>query len=79
MDEHYSILKEVKTDIDRIERVQEARHCLAHEVQIDVLEKSDVNQWTEINKLKRLVYIGVGVAACVGSIVGNLLMDLIKR
>ena len=79
MNEFCSVHKEVKADIDRIERTQEARHCLAHEVQIDALEKSDINQWTEINKLKRLVYIGVGVAACVGSIVGNLLIDLVKR
>lgn len=70
---------EVKADIEKIEQVQGSRHCIAHEVQIEALEKSDNNQWKEINKLKRLVYIGVGISACVGSIIGNLLLDYIKR
>ena len=79
MNDFWPVFKEVKADIDRIEQVQAARHCLAHEVQISTLERSDNNQWKEINKLKRLVYIGVGVSACIGSIVGNLLLDYIKR
>ena len=74
--------KEVKADINRIERVQEARHCLAHEVQIRTLEKSDDDQWTAINNLKRMVYLGAGVvwaAALFGSIIGNLLISYLKK
>ena len=69
--------KDVREDIDRIERKQEARLCIAHEVQIKSLEKNNEGQWREINKMKRLVYVGVGivwVAAFLGSTVGNLLM-----
>jgi len=74
--------KEVRDDIDRIERVQEARLCIAHEVQITTLERSDNDQWTAINNLKRMVYLGAGVvwaAALFGSIIGNLLINYLEK
>ena len=74
--------KEVKADIDKIELVQIARPCIAHDVQISALEKSDDDQWVEINKLKRLVYLGaggVGAAAFLGSILGSLTISYFKR
>ena len=74
--------REVKADIERIERTQEARHCLANERAITSLEKSDDLQWTEINKLKRLVYLGVGgvgAAAFFGSIIGNLIISYLRK
>ena len=74
--------KEVRDDIDRIERVQEARLCIAHGVQITTLERSDNDQWTAINNLKRMVYLGAGVvwaAALFGSIIGNLLISYLKK
>ena len=74
--------KEIKADIDRIEGVQLARPCIAHNVQIASLEKSDDDQWVEINKVKRLVYFGaggVGAAAFFGSIIGNLIISYFKR
>lgn len=74
--------KEVKSDIERIESVQIARPCIAHNIQIAALEKSDDDQWVEINKIKRIVYLGaggVGAAAFLGSILGNLIINYFKR
>jgi len=82
MDLFCPVHKEVKADIERIERTQEARHCIAHEVQIKDLRGETTEQWTAINNLKRMVYLGAGVVwavALFGSIIGNLLINYLKR
>jgi hypothetical protein len=64
---------------------QSERPCDVHTTKIAALEKEDSRldsdnqrQWTEINKLKFLVYSGVG-AAGVLSFLGSLLGAFIKK
>jgi hypothetical protein len=77
---------ETRADLDKIRTVQANRKCGDHEARIelmfDTLNKMlavDVTQWDAINKLRRLIYMGVGgivVAATIGSFLGNLLIKL---
>jgi hypothetical protein len=67
---------EVQEKIAKIEAKQDSRPCQGHTVKIENLEKSDTKQWLDIDRLKRLVYIGAGataVLAFLGSIIGGLL------
>ena len=74
---------EVQEKIAEIQRVQKSRPCQENTEKIRNLEKMDTRiektsdaQWVDINKLKRLVYMGVGATAVLaffGSIIGSLL------
>lgn len=73
---------EVKQDILRIEGIQRERPCGRHEERLSSAEKANTEQWTEINRLNRLVYIGMGMvmaAAGLGSFLGNLLFTYLKK
>jgi hypothetical protein len=83
------IHKEVSQRIDSITSIQGSRHCGSHEAQIGGLQ-DDVaridydnrEQWVAINNLRRLVYMGAGgvsMAAFLGSILGNVLVNMMKK
>jgi hypothetical protein len=60
--------------VDRMEIKQDERPCQGHEERIKNAEKVNDLQWTEINLLKKLVYMGAGAAAVLsflGSIIGS--------
>ena len=74
--------EDVKCDIERIDGVQRGRDklCAENNTRIKHLEEADgkkertnADQWTAINSLRRMVYIGLGgtmVLAFLGSILG---------
>lgn len=72
---------EVQATIKEIRARQEARKCLTNESDIahlrsdmDKIEKENEKQWTHINSLRRMVYMGAGatgVLAFLGSIFGT--------
>jgi hypothetical protein len=81
--------KDVSQRLDTITSVQGARHCGSHEAQIkglhDDIDRVDCDnrdQWTAINNLRRLVYMGAGgvaASAFFGSILGNVIVGLLKK
>ena len=81
--------KELKLDVREIKAVQLGRHCISHDIQITHainnikrLQEVDEVQWTAINNLRRLVYIGMGgvsVAAFFGSLVGQFLISMFGK
>ena len=72
-----------------MKRIQENRPCGANKASIDMMSADidrlvgvDIAQWDAINQLRRLVYMGVGgvlVAAFIGSIVGNILINYLRH
>ena len=79
---------EVQGKIAEIQRVQKERPCQENTEKLRNLEKMDTRlekdsdaQWVDINKLKRMVYMGAGataVLAFLGSIIGGLLKSGVK-
>lgn len=69
--------EQMSKELQEIKNKQFSRHCEGNEVKINKLEKSDDEQWTRINSLTRLVYIGAGAAGFLGSLVGHILTYLL--
>jgi N-acetylmuramic acid 6-phosphate (MurNAc-6-P) etherase len=73
----------VKETLGTIVQIQRDRPCGVNTTRIDHLERADKyiasdnkDQWTAINQLRRLVYMGAGaggVLAFLGSILGAIL------
>lgn len=80
--------KEVLTDLREIKAKQDTRHCASHEARLNSLDKDvgevdldNRDQWTAINQLRRLVWIGVGAvtfAGFAGSIIGSFIMSYVR-
>jgi len=81
MAEPCSLHAGLQAEINRIKMTQEARPCRENAVRLESIKEAlgeikDTNseQWKEIDKLKRLVYMGAGAAgvlAFFGSIIGG--------
>jgi hypothetical protein len=81
--------KDVSQRLDTVMGIQGARHCGSHEAQIkglnedmDRVEVDNKEQWTAINSLRRLVYMGAGgvaASAFFGSVLGNVIVGLLKK
>ncbi len=78
----------VMADLTGIKAKQDARHCASHEARLNSLDddgirvdKDNRDQWTAINQLRRLVWIGVGAvtfAGFAGSIIGSFIMSYLR-
>jgi hypothetical protein len=83
------IHKDISQKIDSIVAIQGTRHCGSHDAMIkglnedmDRVEVDNKDQWTAINSLRRLVYMGAGgvaAAAFFGSVLGNVIAGLLKK
>ena len=76
---------ELQSTIKKIEGRQEARKCLTNESDIEHLKATiveikltDDKQWTSIDNLRRLVYMGAGATAVL-AFLGSVLGALLKR
>ncbi len=66
----------IEGEVKEIQTVQKGRPCQTNTEKIANLERDKVDQWTSINQLHKLVYMGAGpegVLAFLGSILGAVL------
>ncbi len=77
--------EDVKRALNKMEDIQKDRPCGINTTRIEYLEKADVrieatnkDQWTAINSLRRLVWGGTAVMALLGSVAGNLIINLLR-
>lgn len=69
-------------DINDIKKTQKERPCQDHTARLKNVEKSNDEQWTAINELRRTVWKWAGVATvagCVGSVLGGIIMTYLRH
>ena len=76
--EYCPIHTEVQSKIKDIQTRQENRPCQTNTEKIKSLESDKIDQWKEINQLRRIVYMGAG-AAGVLAFLGSMLGVILKK